>query len=270
LTRESAVATISRLSAPEKGVFRGHRAVGLGVTRNQLTALSRAGVIERVLPDVYRMTAVAPSNAQSLRAALLWGGPDAAAFASSAAQVYGLEGVRACIPEIAVPRDHARTAGVIVHRPEDFAALRVRRRSGLRVTGVEPTLVALASALDAEAFEIACEDARRRQLTSVTALRTYLDRCPGRPGAAALRHLLDELDPVHASRSPGTVGATPSTSASNAGGRSSRPTAAPGTTMRPITSTTTRSGACRGVTATASCSPPGRRSPAVRASSLRS
>jgi very-short-patch-repair endonuclease len=201
LTRESAVATISRLSAPEKGVFRGHRAVGLGVTRNQLTALSRAGVIERVLPDVYRMTAVAPSNAQSLRAALLWAGPDAAACASSAAEVYRLEGVRARIPEVAVRRHHGRAAGVVVHRPEDFTALRVRRHKGLRVTGVEPTMVALATALDAEAFEIACEDARRRQLTSVSALRTYLDRCPGRPGAATLRHLLDELDPVHASRS---------------------------------------------------------------------
>jgi very-short-patch-repair endonuclease len=62
-------------------------------------------------------------------------------------------------------------------------------------------MVALATALDAEAFEIACEDARRRQLTSVTTLRTYLDCFPGRTGAAALRHLVDELDPVHASRS---------------------------------------------------------------------
>jgi hypothetical protein len=58
-----------------------------------------------------------------------------------------------------------------------------------------------AGALDAEAFEIACEDGRRRGLTSVTALRTYLDGFPGRSGAAALRRLLDELDPVHASRS---------------------------------------------------------------------
>jgi very-short-patch-repair endonuclease len=79
----------------------------------------------------------------------------------------------------------------------------VRQRRGLSVTGVEPTLVALASSLPAEAFEIACEDARRRRFTSVPALRSYLERHggPGRPGIAALRQLLDELDPVHASRS---------------------------------------------------------------------
>jgi hypothetical protein len=51
--------------------------------------------------------------------------------------------------------------------------------------------------------EIACEDARRRQLTGIPALRTYLDRCarPGQRGVASLRDLLAALDPVHASRS---------------------------------------------------------------------
>ncbi len=66
---------------------------------------------------------------------------------------------------------------------------------------MEPTLVALAAALDGEAFEIACEDARRRQLTSMSGLRAYLDAFPGRPGATTLRHLLADLDPVHAARS---------------------------------------------------------------------
>src|SRR5207245_1873550 len=66
-----------------------------------------------------------------------------------------------------------------------------------------PTLVALAATLDDEAFEIACEDARRRRLTSIPAIRSYIARFgrPGRPGIAPLRSLLDELDPVHAARS---------------------------------------------------------------------
>jgi very-short-patch-repair endonuclease len=79
----------------------------------------------------------------------------------------------------------------------------VRHWNGIRVTGVEATLVALAASLDGEAFEIACEDARRRQLTSVAALHTYLDRFGkrGMPGITATRALLDELDPVHPSKS---------------------------------------------------------------------
>ena len=61
----------------------------------------------------------------------------------------------------------------------------------------------LAHELDEEALEIACEDARRRRLTSVPALRAYLDRYGrrGRPGVAALRRLLDQLDPEHPARS---------------------------------------------------------------------
>jgi len=79
----------------------------------------------------------------------------------------------------------------------------VRAHRGLCTTGIEPTLVSLAASLDTEAFEIACEDARRRRLTSVPALLAYLDRfgARGQRGLASMRALLDELDPVHPSRS---------------------------------------------------------------------
>jgi len=79
----------------------------------------------------------------------------------------------------------------------------IRDYRGFRVTGIEATLLALADVLDDEAFEIACEDARRRRLTTIPALRTYLDRfaAPGRPGTRALRAWLSQLDPVHPSRS---------------------------------------------------------------------
>ena len=79
----------------------------------------------------------------------------------------------------------------------DVTALMLRTVHGVRTTGVEATLVRLARVLDGEAFEIACEDARRRRLTSVPALRAYLERFGrrGRPGVAPMRHLLDQLDP---------------------------------------------------------------------------
>jgi len=204
LARESPWGALSRLSAPALGVFRGRAAVELGVSRKQIAAFRTAGVVVRLIPDTYRMSVVAQSNEQSLRAALLWAGPESAAAGRSAAELFGLESVAASTPEIVVPRTHhARSPKVIVHRPEDAAALMVQRRRGLRVTGVEPTLVALAATLDDEAFEIACEDARRRRLTSIPAIRSYVARFgrPGRPGIAPLRSLLDELDPVHAARS---------------------------------------------------------------------
>ncbi|MDQ1455164.1 MAG: hypothetical protein QOH28_784 [Actinomycetota bacterium] len=204
MTKDRPFAALSRLGAPTDGVFRGTAALAAGVTRKQLTSFLKDGVIERLHRDTYRLVAVAPSNTQSLRAALLWAGDDVCAAARSAGEVYGLEGVLAKSPAVVVAgTNRLRDDGVVVHRATDLSALMPRSYRGFRVTGVEATLVALAAQLDAEAFEIACEDARRRRLTSVPALRAYLERHGkrGRPGIAALRALLDELDPVHPSRS---------------------------------------------------------------------
>jgi very-short-patch-repair endonuclease len=195
---------LSRLSAPALGVFAGRDATQQGVSRKQLAALRRAGVIERAFSDTYRITAVARSNEQLLRAALLWAGEGAAAAGRSAGELYGLEGVRAGVPEIVVPRSNRpRSAGVVVHRATDRTALMLRRHNGLMTTGVETTLLALAATLDEESFEIAYEDARRRRLVSVPGLRAYLARFgrAGRPGVTELRRQLRLLDPNHASRS---------------------------------------------------------------------
>jgi hypothetical protein len=204
MQQEAPITALSRLGERSAGVFRGAAAVQVGVTRKQLVTLRANGVIERVLPDTYRIVAVARSNDQSLRAALLWAGERAAAAGRSAGELYRLEGVHAQQPEIVLPRSVRGTAkGVLVHRADDRRALMVRTVGGLRATGVEATLLRLAHLLDEEPFEIACEDARRRRLTSVPALRTYLERFGrrGRPGVAPLRLLLDQLDRVHPARS---------------------------------------------------------------------
>ena len=174
-----------------------------GVHRNQLTALCAAGVIVRELADTYRMAAVPESNEQKLRAALLWAGDDAAGAGRSAGEVYRLEGVRASRPEIVIPRRHGTRAPLVhVHRADDLRALMIREHRGWRVTGIEPTLLSLAHQLDGESFEIACEDARRRRLTTIAALDAHLVRFGrGRPGSRSLRALLDQLDPAHPSRS---------------------------------------------------------------------
>jgi very-short-patch-repair endonuclease len=204
MVNESTIGVLSGLCATSHGVFRGQEAVKIGISRKRLDHLVAAGIIERVLPDTYRMTAVRRSNQQSLRAALLWAGPDAAAAGPSAGEAYGLEGVRATKPEIVIAgRSRVRSDSVVVHHVRERGPLMIRNHHGVRVTGPEATLVALAHLLDAEAFEIACEDARRRGLTSVSALRTYLARfaTAGRPGVSTTRDLLDELDPAHPARS---------------------------------------------------------------------
>ncbi len=203
MPRESAVRTLSELSAPTSGVFRAEHATARGVTRKQLTRLGAQGVIERVHPSTYRMTSVASSATQQLRAALLWAGDHAAAAGRSAGARYDLEGVRAAQPEIVLPHDvRGRASGITVSHA-DAASQMIRMVGGIRTTGVEATLLRLAHVLDEESFEIACEDARRRQLTSMAALRSYLRRFArrGRPGVSRLRTLIDELDATWPSRS---------------------------------------------------------------------
>ena len=113
---ESALGAMSRLSAQSLGVFRGAAVVGEGITRKQVAALVKAEALERVLPDTYRLTAVAPSHEQDLRGALLWAGNDAAASGRSAGELYGLEGVSADLPEIVVPTScRVRSDLVVVH-----------------------------------------------------------------------------------------------------------------------------------------------------------
>jgi hypothetical protein len=201
---QSPVSALSVLSAPQLGVFRGGAAIERGVSRRQLDALRADGVIARVFPDTYRMTVVDESDEQRLRAALLWASGQAMGAGRSAGAAFTLEGVRAAVPEIAVPRTfRGRTDGVAVYRVDDLRALMPREVRRLRVTGIETTLVRLAYLLDDEAFEVACEDARRRRLATITSLHAYLERYarPGQRGIASMRALLREGDPVHPSRS---------------------------------------------------------------------
>jgi hypothetical protein len=204
MDQKSAIAVLARLGAPSLGVFRGRDAVAEGVTRKQLCAFARAGLVERMLADTYRLSAFAPCHEQSLRAALLWAGAEAAAWRRSAGVVYGLEGLCAERAEIIVSRRaRLRAPEVTVHRSVDMSSATVRTWNGVRVAGVEATLVALASALEEEPLEIACEDARRRRLTTIPALRAYLTRFarPGVAGITRLRTMVDELDPSAPSRS---------------------------------------------------------------------
>src|SRR5262249_35722508 len=151
MSHRHAVGTLSQLGAHSLGAFRGKDAVARGVTRNQLAALCAAGVIARELPDTYRMAAVTPSREQALWLALLWAGPDAVATGRSAGMMYAMEGVIASKPEIVVlRRSRLRSDRVFVQRSDDKAALMIRSIRGVRTTGPEATLVALARMLDPE------------------------------------------------------------------------------------------------------------------------
>jgi hypothetical protein len=204
MAQESPLARVTRLGESNLGIVRGNTAVAAGLSRKQIARLVADGLWQRLYPDTYRIAAVARSSEQDLRGALAWAGEQAAAAGRSGGEVYHLEGLRADVPEIVVPRSvRSRSSNVVIHRSDDRSALMIRSVRGLRVTGIEATLAMLAHELDTESLEIACEDARRRRLTTVPALTAYLTRfgTPGRRGVRPLRRLLCELDPRWPSRS---------------------------------------------------------------------
>jgi hypothetical protein len=159
---------LSRLAADTCGAFALSDAADRGITRKQIAAWCRDGVIDRLLPRTYRMTSVPNSNEQWLHAALLWRGSAAAADGRSAGEVYRAEGVQATKPEIAVWSGRARSPLVITHEVAERASLMVRKHRGFPVVGPEATALSLANSLESEAFEIACEDLGRRRLITVS------------------------------------------------------------------------------------------------------
>lgn len=153
MDQSAALAVVAALSRAHGGLFRGASAAAHGVSCRQLSTLRASGVVVRELPDTFRLTAVARSGDTRLRA-LLWAGPDAVACGRSTGRCYGLEGVRAVIPEIVVARPaNPRSNEVDVTRVESLLRLTPGLHRSIRVTGVEATLVRVAHLLDDEALE---------------------------------------------------------------------------------------------------------------------
>jgi len=193
---------ISRLSERTDGVFRGADAMRVGVTRKQLYALVGADALERVLPDTYRMTAVARSPRQRLRAALLWAGSGSAAAVRSAGETYGLEGVRASQPEIATPDSfRGRAQSVIVHRYDVASPLMLRnaQRAARHGSGSHDRRPRCG------AHKREPRGGMRRCSTSWTHVRHSAAALPhGPPGSARCGShscIARRVDPVHPSRS---------------------------------------------------------------------
>lgn len=168
------------------------QAVEAGMRPNVIDARLRSGRWVRVHPRVYRPRGAPTSWHGQLMAALLWAGPRSFASHRAAARLYGLEGAERAPVEIAQWTGRARP-GVLVHRLRAQDRPETRIVDGLRVSRPERTLLDLAAVVSAPRAGQALDDALRRRLTTLRALRRLLDASssPGRDGTAGLRILLE-------------------------------------------------------------------------------
>lgn len=169
------------------------QALGLGMNKHALHRATKAGTLERILPEVYRLARSPRSWEGDLMAAHLWLRPISAVSHTSACAVWRLPGFDPGNVELSTPRRKRSLSPVVVHLVGADLAAHTTTVGCIPVTNAGRSLVdASGSMCDADDLEAAVEDAIRRRLTSRRHLLWLID---GRKGKAAkglgvLRRLL--------------------------------------------------------------------------------
>lgn len=180
-----------------------HRAVGddqmlrLGFSRKAIRYRLGCQRFQRIHPGVL---AIGPGPLDQLGrwwAALLACRPSPALSHLSAAADGGLAGELGAVHITLPRRSSRRLEGVVVHQARWIDPLDLTRtEDDLPVTALHRTLLDLAEILPYHRLGSIIEEADRRELLDLAALRACMDRSPGRRGLAPLARLLDDYLPV--------------------------------------------------------------------------
>ncbi|HYR64255.1 MAG TPA: hypothetical protein VET24_16695 [Actinomycetota bacterium] len=166
------------------------------ITEDSIRWKGEAGLIEEVLPNVFRLGGAAQTWEQRLSAACLWGGPDAVACHKSAAVLWGLGGFGPGPVEISTLKQNRLSLPFKVHRSAVSPAF-TTRKLGIPVTNGFRTVRDLVFILEGDRADQVFDEALLKGLISIDAMRRMVERETGhgRRGIRALRRLLDERDP---------------------------------------------------------------------------
>jgi len=179
------------------------------ITRQQLYELElgdasvryrvRAGQLQRVRHDVFAIPGAPQTREQSYLAAVLAFGPGAVLSHESAAVLWEVPNIAHERLELTSARAHrVRLRGVTAHRSVAFLSEEHTVRHEIPVTTVARTLVDLSARLSVLQLGIATDDALRRNVLTLNALR----RCVGGLGPARGRRT-SRVHEVLAARPPG-------------------------------------------------------------------
>lgn len=174
------------------GVIGREQAIAHGLTRRQIDGRLTRGEWERVLPGVYRAVAVARSGRQVAMAATLWAAPDGLVSHTTAAVLWGLEGVKTAEVHVTVCR-HLRASQLVVHTTESFLPADVAAQGPIRVTSALRTVLDIAGMVEPLVLELAVEDGLRRSLFSAGQLRWRSSLLARTPRALAELLLRDQV-----------------------------------------------------------------------------
>jgi len=186
---------LGELARRQHGVVSLAQVRGVGGSRNKAWYLVGTGAWRQLHDGVFAIVGAPATRAQTLIAACLAIGPEAAISHRAAAQFHGLLTFRDCPVEVTTDRRRSpEVDGAIIHRMDDFSAHWVCEVDGLRVTTVARTLVDLGAVCRPSTVEAALDRALGRRLVTIRSVRDALVAVArqGRRGVGVLRPFLDE------------------------------------------------------------------------------
>lgn len=196
MTRSGIEALFEHVAAERHGVISGALVRARGFSADTIKSAVRQGQLKRVANDTFVVAGAPESFRQTAAVASSSGG---VCSHRCAAALYGLDGVPPHYVEIVTPTSHPVrrfSPSVVVHRtnhlPDDHVVVRV----GLPVTCVPRTLIDLAGVAGFPTFRRAAISAVDRNLVTPHKIAASIACCgrSGRPGTAAVRRLLQEMD----------------------------------------------------------------------------
>jgi very-short-patch-repair endonuclease len=183
------------------GIITRAEALAAGLNIRQVRHRVKKGMLEEMLPGVYRYAGSPSIWEQRVCAAQAWAGDGSAASGRCAAALWGLNGILPTTVEITSGRVLRSPDPSVIVRRAQLTRSEIRSRQGIAVTSPERTLLDLGRTVPERILESALDDAMCKRLTTSDRLWQVLQERGrrGRNGTAALRGLMLQLG-----ESPGT------------------------------------------------------------------
>lgn len=180
------------VAARQHGVISRAQLRALGFSKDSIWRAVRAGKMVEALPGTFRAASAPVSWEQDLTAALLWAG-NARASHRSAAALLELDGFPRGPIEITTTRSLRAATGIVLHRVATLHGYDTTTIKGFRCSTAARTLLELGAVAAREEVELALEDALRRRVTTLRAVRWELrtEGRSGRNGTSTLKALLE-------------------------------------------------------------------------------
>ncbi|HVF12389.1 MAG TPA: DUF559 domain-containing protein [Actinomycetota bacterium] len=188
---------LNRLLARQSGLIARHQAISGGFTPRMISARLQSGGWNRVHPGVYQVGNLGLSHEQELVAAMLWAGEGSALSHRSAAELLGLPGGDKRSIDLTSPRRlRSSTSRINFHRVPHLPTADLIIEGALTFTSATRTLLDLCEIISLLLLEDALDEAIRRKLTSLPALKLRMQApdVSGRPGISQLRSLVSADD----------------------------------------------------------------------------